>query len=637
MKLLRVIIRNFRSYKEEVQIPIDQFTAFIGKNDVGKSTILEALEIFFNNSTVKIDQSDSCVFTDDNKVLIGCVFSDLPEQVILDSQTPTTFAQEYLLNSNGELEIHKLYDCSLKTPKATVHAFSHHPINDGLSDLLRLKITDLKKRSRDLEVDLSVVDQRSNPSLRQAIRNQFEELQFEEKLLALNDENAKSVWESIEKILPQYALFQADRSSNDEDSEVQNPMKYAVNEALKNVEDELNRIKEFVHSQVMEVATRTLDKLRLMDPTLANELAPHFKTEPKWDSLFKLSLTSDDQIPINKRGSGVRRLILLNFFRAEAERKQVESGSPGIIYAIEEPETAQHPNNQKMLVEALTQLSLTDNCQVIVTTHVPGLAGLLDVKSLRYIETLPDGRRHISYGHDGFYKKIADQLGVMPDSRIKLFVCVEGPHDVRFLNHISRILHEVNPMFPKLESDPRIAMFHLGGSTLKDWVLNHYLKGLGIPEIHIYDRDDGPNPKYQIQSASINRRGDGSIAFNTGKREMENYIHPDSISQEYGFELSFTDMDDVPELVAKTQHEQTGEFPWDTLSDEKKKKKTSRAKARLNIEIAARMTYDQLCAADPNRDVESWMHAIYVILNHGEVLDMVAIGAASEVDVISHL
>ncbi|MHB8392242.1 MAG: AAA family ATPase [Acidobacteriaceae bacterium] len=37
-----------------------------------------------------------------------------------------------------------------------------------------------------------------------------------------------------------------------------------------------------------------------------------------------MTLTGDDQIPINKRGSGVRRLVLLSFFRAEAERHRNE-------------------------------------------------------------------------------------------------------------------------------------------------------------------------------------------------------------------------------------------------------------------------------------------------------------------------
>ncbi|MGF9715244.1 ATP-binding protein [Paenibacillus naphthalenovorans] len=626
MKLERVIIRNFRSYREEIQIPFDNLTAFIGKNDVGKSTILEALEIFFNNSTVKIDQSDACVYGTDKKVVIGCVFSDLPTQVILDSQVSTDFAREHLLNSNGELEIRKVYDCNLKTPKETVFAVCSHPSKDETKDLIKLKNAELKTRARSLGIDLANIDQRSNPVLRDAIRNKTGDLQLQEQMLPLNEENAKAVWESIAKIMPQYALFQADRPSNDEDSEVQDPMKYAIGEAIKAVEEDLHRIKETVHSQVLAVATRTLDKLREMDPGLANELAPRFKTEPKWDGLFKLSLTSDDQIPINKRGSGVRRLILLNFFRAEAERKQKESGSPGIIYAIEEPETAQHPNNQKMLVEALTQLSQTENCQVILTTHVPGLAGLLSVEQLRYIEALPDGGRKITYKDAGVFKRIADQLGVLPDSRVKVFICVEGPHDVRFLNIMSKMLHNVNPNFPDLENDPRIAMFHLGGSTLKDWVTSNYLKGLGIPEIHIYDRDEGAKPKYLDECNAVNRRGDRSKAFITGKREMENYLHPDAIKEVYGINIAFSEMDDVSELVAKTLQEQGSEQQWEELSEEKKKKKVSRVKARLNTEVASRMTYERLCEMDTSKEVENWLGTVSVLLTLNEAKDMAAPG-----------
>lgn len=43
----------------------------------------------------------------------------------------------------------------------------------------------------------------------------------------------------------------------------------------------------------------------------------------------------------------MKRLVLLSFFRAEAERRLSEQGGNGIIYAIEEPETSQHTENQK--------------------------------------------------------------------------------------------------------------------------------------------------------------------------------------------------------------------------------------------------------------------------------------------------
>lgn len=69
MKLRQVILRNFRGYRDEIRIGLDDLTAFIGKNDVGKSTILEALEIFFNNDTVKVEAADGCIFGDKKDVL----------------------------------------------------------------------------------------------------------------------------------------------------------------------------------------------------------------------------------------------------------------------------------------------------------------------------------------------------------------------------------------------------------------------------------------------------------------------------------------------------------------------------------------------------------------------------------------
>lgn len=46
MKLHSLKLKNFRGYREETNIVFDDLTVFIGKNDVGKSTILEALDIF---------------------------------------------------------------------------------------------------------------------------------------------------------------------------------------------------------------------------------------------------------------------------------------------------------------------------------------------------------------------------------------------------------------------------------------------------------------------------------------------------------------------------------------------------------------------------------------------------------------
>jgi hypothetical protein len=78
---------------------------------------------------------------------------------------------------------------------------------------------------------------------------------------------------------------------------------------------------------------------------------------------------------------------LLNFFRAEAERRKAEENIPSIIYAIEEPETSQHTEHQKKLISAFLSLSQAANTQVIITTHSAALVKELEFQHLRLIKS----------------------------------------------------------------------------------------------------------------------------------------------------------------------------------------------------------------------------------------------------------
>jgi predicted ATP-dependent endonuclease of OLD family len=77
MRLKAIKIKNFRSYINEVTITIDKLTTIVGKNDAGKSTILAALEIFFNNELVKIESADAAQSGTANDVNIACMFDTL--------------------------------------------------------------------------------------------------------------------------------------------------------------------------------------------------------------------------------------------------------------------------------------------------------------------------------------------------------------------------------------------------------------------------------------------------------------------------------------------------------------------------------------------------------------------------------
>jgi putative ATP-dependent endonuclease of OLD family len=539
MKLVSLKVKNFRSYRAVTELPLDDFTALIGRNDVGKSTLLEAMEIFFNQQVVKIDQNDACVHSTDRVVEIAGVFEELPSVLTLDARSETTLAAEWLLNNVGQLEIVKRYDCRAQKPREEIFAWARTSNDTRLRDLLRLKNVELKTRARELEC-IEGVDQRSNAALRAAIRIKVGESEIQELLVPLNEEDGKKAWEQIERAMPTFALFQADRPSKDDDPEVADPMKIAVAAAVNEIEADLEAIKNRVRQGALDVARRTLAKLREMDPALAQELTPTFKAEPKWDG-FKLTLTGDDQIPINKRGSGVRRLILLSFFRAEAERRSTTSSAKRVIYAIEEPESSQHPNSQVLLIQSLLALANDPNTQVIITTHVPAIAALVPTTSVRLLLKRTDQSPEIERGGDDVYRRVADTLGVLPDRRAKVAVYVEGPNDVEFLRAASRLHRAADNSLIDLDTDHRIAFVPTGGGNLQHWVDQRYLSNAGLTEVHIYDTDDRAAPKYRAQVNAVNARGGRDIAFLTAKRELENYIHDEAIRAEYGFAIVIDD------------------------------------------------------------------------------------------------
>lgn len=595
MKLARVFLSRFRAYSEDTWLDAGNLTALIGRNDSGKSSILEALAIFFNSEAVTLEKDDLCVHSHGREIRIGCVFSDFPEQVVLDADARTTLMDEHLLNAEGQLEIIKVFDCSLQKLKESTFARALHPTADGLSDLLLLKNADLKKRLEERGVGRDGIDLRSNPSIRRALWAASGDLREQIGEVPLDQNDAKKIWDALKPLLPMYAFFRADRPSRDDDAEVQDPMKLAVQQAIRDAEQELGRVKALVQQSAMDVATRTLEKLREMDPALANELSPQFRSEPKWEQLFKLSLTGDDQIPVNKRGSGVRRLIVLNFFRAAADRRQATAGSPGIIYGIEEPETSQHPAAQKMLIDALVDLSERDGTQVLLTTHVPGLAGLLPVGSLRYISrTVSPPRVAVRACCDDTYDQIATDLGVIPDSRVRLLIYVEGPHDVQFLKRLSHRLSMEDLTIPNLMDDPRVAFVPTGGSSLKEWVDSRHLAGLGKPELHLYDKETpDETPARQATCEAVNTRGNRDFAKLTDKRAMENYLHPDAVHEALGVRVAFGDEDNVAEIVGQAVG-----------------RNQRNAKHLLNRNVVDRMTLERLRERDPADELLAWLRRV---------------------------
>ncbi|MDU9049706.1 MAG: ATP-binding protein [Candidatus Electrothrix sp. Rat3] len=613
MKIKKIIIENFRGYKKRTVIDLNNFIVFVGKNDAGKSTILEALDIFFGNSNP--DSGDACVSGDATKVRIGCVFTDFPSELVIDSSNSTSLEKEYLLNIDGDLEIHKIYNCTSPRPKCnSAVAIANHPLEPSCFKLLEQSINNLRNIAKKSKIDLSNIDQTRKADLRQAIRESVDNLELSiSEVSLLKKVDGQTILDNLEKHFPIYALFKSDRPSTDQDAEAQDPMKMAVKSAIKEQEEKLVELTEIIKKQVQKVAEKTVEKVQEFSEDLANTLTPKVVNK-NWDTLFSVSLTGDDEIPVNKRGSGVRRLILLSFFRAQAEQEAVEAQANGIIYAIEEPETSQHPKNQKLLLDALLDLVENQGCQIMLTTHTPVLIRNLREENLRFIKQNEEGP-YIEPCDETNSSEIVESLGVLPDHSVKVFFGVEGRNDINFLKTISKNLSKEDLSIPdlaKAEDEGRLVFIPLGGSSLDLWVSR--INGLNRPQFYLMDRDNEPpkDAKYQSQFDSF--KNEGHNAWITKRLELENYIHPDLIKADYtNYSGGGRHFENVPRLFAQAIHENSGSTKsWQEviLDKEKLKKKESKAKKKLNSIYASKMTKELLDTHDPDGELISWLQDI---------------------------
>ncbi|MHA5112425.1 ATP-binding protein [Oenococcus oeni] len=488
MKLIRFTMKNFRGYTNAT-IDFSNFTTFVGVNDVGKSTIFEALDIFFGNS--KIDKDDRTVGHDDQDVQLIAEFNCLHNKIKLEN-VDTSLSREYLLNVRKNLEIRQTYSGSgLKLSESIVANFPNVPEVKGIHNL---KISDLKQKFGE---QISDIDKRVSSEIRSIVlENAFKKTGVLSEIdIPLNGTNSsiKDISKIIHSQLPVYQLFKSDRSNTDGDSEIQEPIKAIVKSTIAGngeIKDKLDKVSKDVEIAVSQTTDRTLEMLQEMNPNLANQMKADFQT-PKWDSLFKFSLDTDSDIPLNKRGSGVRRLILLSFFRAEAKKrieqaKKDNQNEVNVIYSFEEPETAQHPRYQKMLIDSFKTMSESKDVQVMITTHSPAIAKIVPQSGVRLIKKEDLGGAYVESG-DQAIQEVVDQLGIIQDiklypDQIKKAVVVEGPDDVMFFENI---YHQISE---EKDSDSTIFISG-GGATIVDVLNQSFIQKLNVKKMGIVDGD----------------------------------------------------------------------------------------------------------------------------------------------------
>lgn len=375
MKLKAIRLKNFRGYIDSGWMTFSDLTVLVGRNDSGKSTILDALDVFFNGKDAGTpigisDVNASTVRAAQGKkvqVEIACRFSDLPVECELDESERTSFSEEGLLNFERDLEIVRVYPNG-GNPKTYVETFC---CEFGAKYKRIFTQTNAELKNYADIIAANCENKSSNVCLRRAVRGKLTKgsVPIVQRLEFAGD-RLSALW----KMLPRYEIFRSDRPNGVDDDEVQNPVKLAVRRAFDDadVQDLLGRVERKVRDELKQVMDLARDKMSVFDKNMVKSLSAQYpKTESLkwWDVFKKVTFCDQNGVSIDKRGSGVRRLLLMSFFQAQISQAfEVDvNKTRDVIYAIEEPETAQHSDNQVKIADTLR--SLSEKSQVFLSTH----------------------------------------------------------------------------------------------------------------------------------------------------------------------------------------------------------------------------------------------------------------------------
>ncbi|MDD2839996.1 MAG: AAA family ATPase [Rickettsiales bacterium] len=528
MKLKKIIIENYKIFETKQEIEFNNLNLIIGKNDIGKSTILEALNIFFNgNSKLSEDDVNKKSFASGkNEILIECIFDNIDknQEIIIDSDAKTTFKKDFLLNKNGELQIKKIYSSPYKNATSVkTSLISNYPQEEKVIELISKKNSDLKKIAKELNINLQNAN--VNHLIREDIfnyydiyKNDYNNLK-ETEIFLEGKEDDKKIKDQLEILLPKYNLFVADREINSSDEGAKDAMRLAIQDSIKNYERELEVLKNNIKLETQKIAENVIKITKETFSELLDDnetINTQIEEIKKIDSIFDIKLENDYGVNFNKRGSGIKRLLLIGFFI----RKSQEKNKDNQIYAFEEPESFQNPENQKKLMEAFKKMS-ENNYQIICTTHNPQIASFFETQNIKLLEKNNEGKINIiSFGDfsglESITKKLYNTLGFLAEplinfeDKFKIILYLEGKYDICVFKSI------IKKLFKQQDLIEKILFIPCAGNSIDDWCKVNYLRinrnNKDLKEIVIIDGDKSIFKYDNIEIKQLK------------KREIENYL-----------------------------------------------------------------------------------------------------------------
>jgi len=548
MRIYSIAIKNYRPFKELKETRIGSMATIVGKNDAGKSSILHGLDLFFaSKPTLSQEDFHDSAEAGEN-LIIQVSFCQLPSTIQIETEIETTLKDEMLLD-NGNLTISKTFSREGKIEELALIVDDFK--DDAYAELATLKEAELNKRCKDKQIDFTKSGRGiTNKDKRKALREKAiaSGIALQKRIVVLSTKD--DLWKNLEAKLPAFYLYESERDIDVGGTPFQKEFRPIINAAVNN--PDISTSKTAFTTAIERALQEEIDQicLKLKDHTDAVTCLTA-KAIFSWDKAVVLQLNGKDKHgidkPLEKRGTGIRRLLMVSFFEHLAQKKQKND----VIFGIEEPENGLHPGLQRDLVQSFTRI-VNRGCQVIVTTHSPVFAGSSPIEDLVLI-VRENAIAKAFQKPDLDLDKVAGELGVEPSDQIMGYsacVFVEGEDDAFFLQVLMQKFKEAK-IFPVDLADKKIGLILYGGDNLKHWINMGSMKKLSKKFLVLKDSDrkkaQDKIPE-RIEKWRAKCEAEGGSFFCLRKREIENYVHEAAIQASGKTLVAYDDYSDMKQL-----------------------------------------------------------------------------------------
>lgn len=548
MRIKRARIQNFRCLND-VNIDFDDVTTLIGPNGTGKSSVIRALDWFFNGENAfTIDEEDIYEFAHEQKIVVEVEFNSLTEadREQLGKYAPhgreTTTVWRIWENGNDKV-----------VGKARAYPAFQEVRSLGSAAQRREKYNEIRRQNPDMNLPSASNDTQvseamdqweyENPGMLedsydsatnffgfvgQAKMSGYFDFMFISADMKAEEETSDNKTAILGRILQR----SVDRTSADSDLE-----KLAAE-----TEKRHNEIYENNFSDALEdLSTKLTSEISAFTTNRAVKLAPQTVEIKPPKAQFRVRVEDEDQeidTTVDRQGHGFQRALLIAALKTLSQYGESETEQGTVCIAIEEPELFQHPLQAKAFASILRKLAEDHNqqIQIVYATHSPYFVEARRFNQIRRLNLTTNGS--VELNKATVDEVVRDLSGFMNESDIRRRidrVCLENLPTALFSSKVllvegftdAGVLEGCSMRSDRSRFDIHGVAATPVGNKPNLLLVSSILKLLKIPTYIVFDGDKGFEQRMRNDGKNENQIKKEAKNLSSQNRQVLQYIGAD--------------------------------------------------------------------------------------------------------------